>query len=70
MFLTPAELADLTGLKRPGAQYRWLHAEGWPVKLDARGRPLLLRSVVEARLGAVPVHKQAAPNWEALRGAT
>lgn len=70
MFLTADELADLTGFKRPGAQYRWLRDEGWPVKQDAKGRPLLLRSVVEARLGAVPVHRQAGPNWEALRGTT
>lgn len=68
MFLTPDELLDLTGLKRPTAQYLWLRDNGWPVELDARKRPRLLRSVVEARMGAAPMQKQAGPNWEALSG--
>ena len=45
MFLTADELADLTGLKRPKAQAAWLRSRGWPVEVDARGRPRLLRSV-------------------------
>ena len=68
MFLNPQELADLTGLKRPTAQYLWLRDNGWPVELDARKRPRLLRAAVEARMGAVPTHKQAGPNWDAIRG--
>ena len=67
MFLTPPELADLTGLRRPSAQYEWLRENGWPVERNAKGRPLVLRAVAEARLGAVPVEKQSGPNWEALR---
>jgi hypothetical protein len=59
MFLTAVELADLTGLRRPTAQYAWLRENGWPVERDARGRPRLLRAVVEARLGAVPQQRQA-----------
>ena len=66
MFLAAPELAALTGLRRPSAQYAWLRRAGWPVERDARGRPLVLRSVVEARLGAV-VGRPAAPNWEALQ---
>ena len=68
MFLTPSELVELTGIKRPSAQFEWLRQNGWPVELDARRRPKLLRAVVEARMGAVPLHQQSAPNWEALRG--
>ena len=68
MFLTPDELADLTGLKRPSAQFRWLDRAGWPVEKDRHGRPLLLRSVVMARLGGVPDNRQAGPNWAALNG--
>ena len=56
------------GLRRPGAQLAWLRSNGWPVERDARGRPRLLRAVVESRLGAVPVQQQAGPRWEALRG--
>ena len=68
MFLTPQELSDLTGLKRPTAQYLWLRDNGWPVELDARKRPKVLRAVLEARMGAIPLAKQPAPNWDALRG--
>lgn len=68
MFLTPAELEDMTGLKRPSAQYRFLLREGWPVESDAKGRPLLLRSVVLARLGGVVDNREAGPNWSALNG--
>jgi hypothetical protein len=68
MFLTHDEIVDLTGLKRPGDQHRFLRENGWPVERDARGRPRLLRSVVESRMGAVALSQQSAPNWEALRG--
>lgn len=68
MFLTAEEVADLTGLKRPGAQVQWLRVNGWPVETDASGRPKLLRSVVEARMGSVRAHVEAQPNWEAIGG--
>jgi hypothetical protein len=69
MFLTPDELADLTGLKRPTAQYAWLRANGWPVERDAAGRPKVLRAVVEARMGAcVGGTMKVEPNFGALRG--
>ena len=69
MFLTVDELADLTGLKRPTAQLNWLRLRGWPVESDAKGRPRVLRSVVEARLGGVSAPTRAEPNFGALRGA-
>jgi hypothetical protein len=69
MFLDANDLAALTGLKRPGAQYEWLKREGWPVERDARGRPLVLRVVVEARMGAcVGGSLRAEPDFGALRG--
>ena len=67
MFLTQEELRDLTGLKRPTAQVAWLRDHNWPVELDARKRPRVLRSVVLARMGGLPEQRQAGPNWEALR---
>jgi hypothetical protein len=70
MFLTADELVDLTGLKRPTAQYLWLRDNGWPVELDARKRPRLLRAVVEARMGGATVFAvKMEPNFGALRGA-
>ena len=68
MFLTADEVADLTGLKRPTAQASWLRANGWPVEVDAGGRPKVLRSVVEARMGGARQHQQSTPNWDALGG--
>lgn len=68
MFLTADEIEDLTGLKRPKAQAHWLRVNGWPVETDAAGRPKVLRSVVEARMGAVTTPGNFAPNWEALSG--
>jgi hypothetical protein len=68
VFLTAAELVDLTGLKRPTRQHAWLVAAGYPVQLDARGRPKVLRAVVEARLGATGATPKAQPNFKALHG--
>jgi hypothetical protein len=69
MFLTADEIADLTGLKRPTAQYLWLRDNGWPVELDARKRPRLLRAVVEARMGACRGgNLKVEPDFGALRG--
>lgn len=48
MFLAHAELIELTGLKRPKAQCKWLRENGWPVEADAKGRPRVLRAVLEA----------------------
>lgn len=70
MFLTAEELADLTGLKRPSAQLQWLRLRGWPVESDAKGRPRVLRSVVEARLGGISAPAKTEPNFGALRSGT
>lgn len=51
MFLTDEDLQALTGLVMPSAQRRWLAARGYPFELNATGRPRVLRSVVEDRLG-------------------
>jgi hypothetical protein len=67
MFLTRKEVADLTGLKRKGAQRAWLLAQGYVIELDAKGHPKVLRSVVEARLGAVTPQQKQQPNFGALR---
>jgi len=51
MFLTTDELEDLTGYKRRSSQREWLRARAYPFELDAWGRPKVLRSHVEQRLG-------------------
>ena len=50
MFLTPSELAELTGRTRASAQVRWLAGNGLRFVLGADGRPRVLRAEVEGRL--------------------
>lgn len=73
MFLSRAEIGHLTGRMRYGAQIRWLRANGFESLRDADGRPLVLRAVIEARMGAAlpaSVHSRGdsgrSPNWNAL----
>ncbi len=51
MFLSRDELIELTDLKQPSAQIRWLTEHGYRFDVGASGRPKVLRSTVEARLG-------------------
>lgn len=51
LFLTPADLRDLTGYQRAHDQIRWLRARAYIFELGGDGRPRLLRSYVEQRLG-------------------
>ena len=51
MFLTPADLHDLTGYRLGAWQARWLAAHGWIFERDAFGRPRVLRAYAEGRLG-------------------
>ena len=53
MFLTPEEVADLTGYQKPSAQMRWLTAEKFGFVVGGDGHPKVLRDVVLSRLGAV-----------------
>ena len=56
MFLSQAELAELTGLKRPSAQARWLAQAGLRHVLGADGRPRVLRAEVERHMLSGPVN--------------
>ena len=50
--LTPAEVRELSGYKAHRAQRCWLEANHLRYVLDRCGRPKVLRSVIDARLGA------------------
>ncbi len=67
MFLTATELAQLTGRKRRDQQRAWLLEHGYKFELNADERPVVLRSVVEARLGG-KLKPTNEPDWGALRG--
>jgi hypothetical protein len=66
MCLTPAELADLTGLSRKSGQAAWLAARGYPFELSESGHPKVLRAFVERKLGVKPAPRQAEPDFAAL----
>lgn len=64
LFLTPDEVAELTGRVRYMAQRKALTAMKVPHQVRPDGRPLVLRSIIE------PVAKSSAktvePNWDAI----
>lgn len=65
MFLTPEEITALTDYKRPADQIRWLTERGYRFEVGASGRPKVLRSVVEQRLGvSKSTHAPTAPRFD------
>lgn len=67
MFLSPADLVALTGRKRKDGQKKWLAERGYKFEVSATGRPVVLVSAVEARLGGT-MRGRVEPNWGALSG--
>lgn len=68
LFLTDAELVDLTGLSQAAAQIKWLRKYGIKVYRRVDGKPRVPRAafVPQSRpASAAPVQ----PNFEVLRGA-
>lgn len=54
LFLTDAELAELTGRKRASAQIRWLTDNGWRFAVTLGGRPRVARDEFDARMLTTP----------------
>lgn len=67
MYLTPAQLADLTGLTQPAAQIKWLEKRGWKFERTAQGQPRVTVAYHAARLetldSAAPAAAAASPIW-------
>lgn len=61
MFLTPDEVADMTGYTKASFQIRWLDAERFAYVLSSRGEPKVLRAVVISRLGGEQSRKRGGP---------
>lgn len=61
MFLTPDEVADMTGYTKPSAQIRWLNAERFGYVVSSNGTPKVLRAVVVGRLGGEHSRKRGEP---------
>lgn len=64
-WLTPDELADLTGRKRWTAQCRALAQMGVPFRPNGVGRPLVERAAVLS--ATKPTRQPRGPNWDAIR---
>lgn len=67
MFLDQAQLCGLTGRKRKDGQKKWLAEHGYKFEVNALGRPVVLVSAVEARLGG-KLRTRVEPKWELLGG--
>ncbi len=50
-FLTEQEIQELTGCRVRNLQTRWLASRRWPFELDHYKRPVVLRSVMECKIG-------------------
>jgi len=50
-FLVEQEIRELTGYAFPRLQISWLAEKRWPFEIDRFNRPVVLRSVMECRLG-------------------
>jgi len=50
-FVTEQELRELTGRSFASLQIRWLTSKRWPFEIDDFNRPVVLRSVMECKLG-------------------
>lgn len=72
LFLSAAEVVELTGRKLSTSQCRWLSDAGYPFALNANRHPKVARAYVLARLGAthqlndVPTLVVPRPNFAAL----
>lgn len=66
LFLTPDELHELTGLRRPSAQIRWIKARQIRHYVNAVGHPVIARDWLIQR--EAPRPERARPNLRAING--
>jgi hypothetical protein len=70
MFLTPDQLEQLTGKRRPSAQARWLQDRGWRFERNATGSVVVHALEAERQLcgGSKARRQRVGPDLEALNG--
>lgn len=68
LFLSSDELRELTDLKIPKAQIRWLDKHNYPYEIGASGKPKVLRSFVMEKLNATLKRNTIIqePNFDAI----
>ena len=68
MWLTDAELVELTGYERRADQRKWLVAKGWTFVVSATGKPIVLRDYAASMLGSQQTQQRHwTPNLAAIR---
>jgi hypothetical protein len=67
MFLSENDLRQLTGVKRPTAQVRWLRKNGYRHTVNEIGFPVVMIAEVSRKLVGGSKTSQE-PNWAALDG--
>jgi hypothetical protein len=65
MFLTDAEIAELTGYKQPNKQVSMLRQQGVPFHINAAGHPKVARAVLERTPVSTTQPKTWTPSWAA-----
>jgi hypothetical protein len=63
MFLTPPEVATLTGYRQKTRQLARLRQMGIPFWTNAAGQPVVARAVIEGRKPALRQPLEWAPKW-------
>ncbi len=63
MFLSTAELQDLTGYVQPAAQRRWLAENGYRFDVRSDGRPSVLADQVRARQNGQVSQRKPGPDF-------
>jgi hypothetical protein len=62
-FLTPEELAEVTGYKLPGSQREWLDRNGWCYVVNAAQRPVVGRWYARMKLAGVTPGTEQKAGW-------
>lgn len=61
LFLNKDQIRELTGCARADMQIAWLRDKRYAFDIDAKGRPVVLLSHLEARLGGSVTAAPSAP---------
>ena len=69
IWLSSADLEELTGYRRPTAQARWLRRHGYRFTVNALGVPVVAVAEVNRKLVGGTIAAQE-PNWSVLNGAS
>lgn len=65
VFLSTAELRELTGYQKPALQRRWLAEHGYKFDVRADGRAVVLAAAIEQKLAGRHT-SGVQPDWSAL----